>query len=95
MFYTKKPVTIEAVQYRHCEYADNPLTFDETPDWLNDAIADATIKPIFKGEDYWYLQIRTLEGMMLASPGDWIIRGVEGELYPCKPGIFALTYEAA
>jgi hypothetical protein len=40
------------------------------------------------------LNIDTLEGTMRASPGDWIIRGVAGELYPCKPGIFAQTYEA-
>lgn len=35
----------------------------------------------------------TLEGNMLASKGDWIIRGVQGEFYPCKPDIFAATYE--
>jgi|WetSurMetagenome_2_1015567.scaffolds.fasta_scaffold1555532_1 hypothetical protein len=37
----------------------------------------------------------TLEGMMAAEPGDWIIRGVKGEFYPCKPDIFAATYEPA
>ena len=37
--------------------------------------------------------IETLEGTMTASPGDWIIRGVNGETYPCKPDIFAKTYE--
>ena len=37
--------------------------------------------------------ISTLEGIMLANPGDWIITGVKGELYPCKPDIFAATYE--
>ena len=40
------------------------------------------------------LKIYTLEGNMLAEPGDWIIKGVKGEFYPCKPDIFALTYEA-
>lgn len=40
------------------------------------------------------LVIRTLEGEMRADPGDWIIRGVQGEFYPCKPDIFAETYEA-
>lgn len=39
------------------------------------------------------LAIRTLEGEMLAQPGDWIIRGVQGEFYPCKPEIFDATYE--
>ena len=38
--------------------------------------------------------IDTLEGGHIVSPGDWIIRGVEGEFYPCKPDIFAKTYEA-
>ncbi|MFG3509689.1 hypothetical protein ACGF5F_29775 [Streptomyces sp. NPDC047821] len=40
------------------------------------------------------LVIATLEGAMHASPNDWIIRGVEGEFYPCKPDIFEATYEA-
>ena len=39
------------------------------------------------------IKIATLEGIMTASPGDWIIRGVKGEIYPCKPDIFAATYE--
>lgn len=41
------------------------------------------------------IEIRTLEGVMRAEPGDYIIRGVKGELYPCKPDIFAATYEPA
>jgi hypothetical protein len=41
------------------------------------------------------LRIETLEGVHLASPGDWVIRGVKGEYYPCKPDIFAMTYEPA
>ena len=42
-----------------------------------------------------YVAVETLEGTMLASPGDWIIRGVQGEHYPCKPDIFEQTYEPA
>ena len=41
-----------------------------------------------------YLSIPTLEGLMSANPGDWIITGIKGERYPCKPDIFAATYEA-
>lgn len=41
------------------------------------------------------ISIPTLEGVMTASEGDWIIRGVQGEFYPCKPDIFAATYEPA
>ncbi len=47
---------------------------------------------------YWsgsYYTIKTLEGDMRADMDDWIIRGVMGELYPCKPDIFAATYEPA
>ncbi|GGO59063.1 hypothetical protein GCM10010910_01110 [Microbacterium nanhaiense] len=42
---------------------------------------------------YWSIEIPTLEGVMRATPGDWIIRGVQGEFYPCKPDIFEQTYE--
>lgn len=41
-----------------------------------------------------FIEIRTLEGTMLTSPGSWIIKGVKGEFYPCKPDIFEATYEA-
>jgi hypothetical protein len=41
------------------------------------------------------MSIDTLEGVMTAQPGDWIIKGVKGEFYPCKPDIFVLTYEPA
>lgn len=42
----------------------------------------------------YFLQITTLEGTMIARAGDWIVRGVQGELYPVKPDIFDATYEA-
>jgi hypothetical protein len=45
--------------------------------------------------DFFYMEVSTLEGKMLVSLGDWIIRGVNGELYPCKPDIFEKTYEPA
>jgi hypothetical protein len=92
--FRKKPVVIEAVKYHLQEWADNPMQFEEIPLWLADAIADGTIEPEFRDEDYWYLTIKTLEGKMDVTPGDWIIRGVKGELYPCKPDIFEATYEA-
>lgn len=41
------------------------------------------------------VEIQTLEGVMVANPGDWIITGIKGERYPCKPEIFAETYERA
>lgn len=95
MRYRKKPIVIEAIQYHQQEYADDPLTFAELPTWLSNAVDDGTIRPEWRSEDYWYLLINTLEGAMLVSPGDWIIRGVKGEIYPCKPDIFEATYEPA
>ena len=91
--FIKKQVVIEAVQYHLQEYADNPLQFDETPDWLQKAVEDNVIIPSFRTEDYWYLVIKTLEGNMDVTPGDWIIKGINGEPYPCKPDIFEKTYE--
>lgn len=78
--FRKKPVVIEAVKYPSKEY----------PDWMHEAIGRGTIHV---HPDC--LSIDTLEGNMLVQVGDWIIRGVKGELYPCKPDIFAETYEPA
>lgn len=47
-----------------------------------------------RGEDLSHVTISTLEGVMRADIGDWIIRGVKGEFYPCKPDIFDATYDA-
>lgn len=84
--YRKKPVVIDAVE------------------WKNDGDGGslAAIKAldpsdivIFAADGTPALLIRTLEGEMRAEVGDYIIRGVKGELYPCKPDIFAATYESA
>jgi hypothetical protein len=85
MKYRKKPVVIEAVQYS----ASNGMRIADAPSWLIDAISHGTL--FERGG----MQIKTLEGNMLVRDGDWIIRGVKGELYPCKPDIFAATYEPA
>ena len=79
-FYRKKPVVIEAHQFT-----------GESPDGNGDRImAWAYPRAACRDE---YLEIRTLEGIMIAKKGDWIIRGVEGEYYPCKDSIFRKTYE--
>lgn len=78
MKFRKKPVVIEASV------------------WLGDNL-EGIVQ--FVGDDaYWdvdeqVLKIATLEGHMVAKPGDWIVRGVQGEFYPCKPDIFVETYE--
>lgn len=86
--YRKKPVVIEAAQFNGL---DDYLGIVQ---WMKDsgdthALADEVEyrTPI--------MLVHTLEGTMAASPGDWIIRGVQGEFYPCKPDIFAATYEEA
>ena len=84
--FRKKPVVIDAVQL------DKAAGFPPT-DWLSEAIAEGTI--YYQGGDKPYWTIKTLEGDYRASPFDWIIQGVAGELYPCKPGIFSATYEPA
>ena len=84
--FRKKPVVIEAVQLRWdtwgemCEHANVGRMEDLKPQGRQD------------GEKIG-LDIPTLEGVMRADEGDWIIRGVKGELYPCKPDIFEATYE--
>ena len=80
MKYRKKPVVIEAVQWTGENHAEMCEFID--PEVLE-------IKPK-EG-----VVIRTLEGEHHASPGDYIIKGVNGEFYPCKPGIFVKTYESA
>jgi len=81
MKFRKKPVVIEAVQF--------------TADGAEDAIAFAgDDMTLTAGDDGMvHPAIKTLEGHLRVSEGDWIIRGVKGEHYPCKPDIFAATYE--
>ena len=98
MKFRKKPVVIEAFQMTKDRRGDNA----EWPDWLNQAWNKKCEEtgsvwpadyPKSSGNDR--LVITTLEGDMMVEWGDWIIRGVKGELYPCKPDIFAATYEPA
>lgn len=104
MKYRKKPVVIEAVKIHAVDYnAALPpekqfdgSPFSEIPKWLADAITQGKIVPVTPGHtDYAEWQIETLEGKMLASPDDYLICGVEGEIYPCKKSIFEKTYEPA
>lgn len=81
--YRKKPVVIEAVKWR----GDN---WPEVFDFLHDEKGNIQSYARRPSED---LKIKTLEGTMVAEIGDWIIKGVKGEFYPCKPDIFEQTYE--
>lgn len=79
--YRKKPVVIDAWQLTK-ENIEAGI-----PDWI-----DTEQVSIF-GEANAFAEIHTLEGTMQASYGDYIIKGVQGEFYPCKPDIFEQTYE--
>ena len=85
--YRKRPVVIEAMRF----YADE-LVMVEVARWCGGRIGSEAKASDHTDVAYW-IDIPTLEGVMKASPGDYIIKGVSGELYPCKPDIFALTSE--
>jgi hypothetical protein len=81
--FRKKPVVVDAIRWLG-HNGEEIANFIGEDCYAN---LDDPLKPV--------LIIETLEGQMLASPGDWIIKGVTGEFYPCKPDIFEATYEAA
>lgn len=83
--YRKKPVVIQAMQFS--TEADQLIAIQ---DWMQqDLRIDFAVK------DHPQMKIETLEGVMSANEGDYIIRGVNGEFYPCKPDIFEKTYESS
>ncbi len=74
------------------KFSKKPVVIEATQFWKigdHPAVVESTLSgmPIF-----W---VETLEGGHIVTPGDWIITGVKGEHYPCKPDIFAMTYESA
>lgn len=72
--------TVEAVQYHLREYSDNPMVFDEVPEWLDDAVKQGIIRAEFKSEDYWYLIVYRPQPELAqkAGPGDWIVKDGRG-----------------
>lgn len=87
--FRKRPVEVEAMRWIPDQFPE----VGEVVGWLLAAGCDFHHPSGMGGTTT--LAIRTLEGEMLALPGDWIIRGVKGEFYPCKPDIFEATYEPA
>lgn len=95
MKYRKKPIVVEAFR----------MGIDPRPDWFqsevakNRIITDLTDDEINDGNPWNHKKtcciIKTLEGEMRGDYGDYIIQGVQGEIYPCKPDIFEATYEVA
>lgn len=92
--YRKKPVVVEALQWQGI---DTPISTLEK--WMGRKLKAGDLRPgaafLTQASGHLFLNICTLEGQMVAEPGDWIIKGVAGEFYPCKPEIFAVTYEEA
>lgn len=90
MFYRKRPVVVEA---HHIAPDMTLIQFESLLTWMGESVA------------YWsfdrekpagiFISIKTLEGNMKASEGDFIIKGVKGEFYPCRQDIFEQTYEIA
>lgn len=80
--YIKKPVVIEALKF-------NGLNIDEVQEFLGESNFEWCPNEQFEYDCY----IKTLEGTMRADAGDYIIKGIKGEFYPCKPDIFKLTYK--
>lgn len=88
MKYKKKPVIVEAFQLNERGLVEE--------DWFWDAVSENKIKTYNFGKQYSapaLCVIETLEGTMIAKAGDYIIRGIQGEIYPCKAKIFEQTYE--
>lgn len=89
MKYRKRPVVIEAWQFETNNDTDSK-NMNEIVLWINQGQTAFARHAWHNGTDIF---IQTLEGTMTAVVGDWIIRGVQGEYYPCKPDIFEMTYE--
>jgi hypothetical protein len=81
-YFRKRPIVVEAIQYRPHDNCGAVAAFMDGKD---DFECEET------ENDEW--AVDTLEGTMFAQPGDWIIKGAHGEFYPCKPDIFEDTYE--
>ena len=87
--YRKKPVVIEAFKLDERGWVGE--------NWFWDAVSENRVITYNFGENYPelpYCEIKTLEGVMTARCGDYIIQGVQGEIYPCKADIFEQTYES-
>lgn len=77
--YVKKPIVVQAIQWNGDNFDDVAL------------LGDYIFGPY--GQEDAHLEIQTLEGRMKCNQGDWVIRGVKGECYPCKDDIFRATYD--
>ena len=86
--YRKRPVEVEAFQIE-----TGTMGAHDYPQWFADALASGKVCQRRSPDHPVECTVRTLEGDMDANLGDYVIRGVKGELYPCKPDVFEMTYE--
>ena len=89
MKYRKKPTIVDAIQF-------NGLNLEEIKQFVGDKLTYDIVDTAWvvgKGRPYIIMSVDTLEGVMPVYEGDYIIKGVNGEFYPCKPYIFEKTYE--
>lgn len=91
MKFRKKPVVIDAWRFDPLKSLADVPRYISLSWFCEEILTDQVTGLQRRGKSF--LAIPTLEGMMNAEVGDWIIRGVQGEVYPCKPDIFELTYE--
>lgn len=87
--YRKKPVEVEAFKW------SGGREQKEDPKWINEAIKKGDVCFNNAGTKNVNMEIKTLEGNHIGNRGDYIIQGIKGEIYPCKPDIFEKTYEKA
>lgn len=88
--FRKKPLIVEAVQYKGPTYVD---TYGPGGDYAEFTKLPEGVYWRMAEMDRYYPTIKTLEGEMRVSPNDWVIKGIAGEIYPCKDSIFKKTYE--
>lgn len=89
--YRKKPVVVEAFQYDGDFKGSNGYFY--VPRWAEDALNNGTL--YYDENEPWELFVKTLEGAMHVSVNDYLILGINKEIYPCKPDIFEKTYDMA
>jgi len=92
MRYRKRPVEVNAIKFINSDEFMHMILNDEVPEWIDKAYKSGVLC-FDLSANVIKVYINTLEGTHRVSDGDYIIQGVHGELYPCKPDIFAKTYE--
>lgn len=96
--FRKKPVVVEAIQATGTPESNREIIDwtrgSKTPAYMDKEVRNCSAEHP-DGFDYAVLVINTLEGTHTVRPNDWVIKGVAGTFYPCKPDVFATTYEPA